>query len=106
MFLTLRMVMELAPSEEFKGGDFFAACVAGRSPSFARSRKAFDVLSLSLNKESTKENQPRRSLLELPWHCRSSKRTEEKNLRVYFASLAAQLPRAADMPEQEALRVS
>jgi hypothetical protein len=31
-----------------------------------RSRFDFYVLSLSLNKERTKENQPRRSLLELP----------------------------------------
>ena len=38
-----------------------------------RAVPVFSVLSLSLNKESTKESQPRRSLLELPWHCRSAK---------------------------------
>ena len=47
-------------------GEIF--CVAGRSHCACgtRERYVFDVLSLSLNKESTKESQPGRSLRDLP----------------------------------------
>jgi hypothetical protein len=53
---------------------------------FAPRCAVFDVLSLSLNKESTKESQPRRSPWELPFRAALQSEKGERHKKSFFNS--------------------